>query len=281
MNKITLMDGAVGTSLWAKAESKGIAKVPVWKYNIDAPEIVEELAKEYIAAGSQMILTNTFGANAPSVKRSSDYNPDDIVRNGVKITKKAVEGTDVKVVLAAGPLSVLLEPYGDLEGDEAREIYQQLIGVGMEEKPDMILLQTFMDIEMMRIAAEVAKQYSVPVLCSMTFEQKGKTMMGNSVDDVIEKLSPLGIDGVGINCSLGPDLALPVIKEFKEKTDIPLIFKPNAGKPIMGADGSVVSDYTAEMFAKEVEPALEFCNYVGGCCGCDPTYIAAIKKLLK
>jgi 5-methyltetrahydrofolate--homocysteine methyltransferase len=114
----------------------------------------------------------------------------------------------------------------------------------------------------------------------MTFEKNGKTMFGNSVQDTIDTLAPLGIDAIGLNCSLGPDLALPIIREFSEKTDMPLLFKPNAGKPILSADGSTAVAYTAEQFAKDVEPALEFVSYIGGCCGSDAEYIKEIKKLL-
>lgn len=278
MKKITLLDGAVGTSLWNKAELKGLEKVPVWKYNIENPEIVEELCKEYADAGAEIVLTNTFGANGPSVKRSSNYTVEEVVKSGVRITKNALKGSGVKTMLAIGPLSMLLEPYGDLTEDEAREIFERQIGAGMEEKPDMILLQTFMDIEMMRIATTVAKEYSVPVLCSMTFEKVGKTLMGNSVQDVIDVLSPLKIDGIGLNCSLGPDLAVPVIKEFVGKTDIPLIFKPNAGKPILNTDGTSTTVFDPKTFADDIEPVLSIVDYVGGCCGSDPSYIRELRK---
>ena len=144
----------------------------------------------------------------------------------------------------------------------------------------MILIQTFMDLEMMRVATVEAKKYGLPVMCSMTFEKNGKTMFGNSVEDTIDTLSPLGIEAIGLNCSLGPDLALPIIKEFSEKTDLPLLFKPNAGKPILSADGEAVSPYTAERFAEEVKPALQYVSYIGGCCGSDADYIKEIKKML-
>ena len=278
--KITLLDGAVGTSLWSIAEAHGVPKVPVWKYNIEHPEFVEELTKKYLEAGSEIILANTFGANGPSVKYSSGYSVEEVVTAGVKITKKALEGTGVKTSMAVGPLSQILEPYGDLEEDECRAIYEEMIGAGVRAGCDMILVQTFMDLAMMKIAAKVAKSYGLPVFCCMTFEKAGKTMFGNSVEDTIEELTPLGIDAIGLNCSLGPDLALPIIKEFSEKTDLPIVFKPNAGKPILAADGTTSTAYSAEQFAKDIEPALKYVSYIGGCCGSDPTYIKEIKKLL-
>lgn len=154
-------------------------------------------------------------------RRSSEYSVREVVRAGVKIAKEAVQGTETKVALAAGPLSVLLEPYGDLAAEEAAALYEEQLGAGMEEQPDCIILETFMDLEMMRVAATVAKRYGLPVFCMMTFEKSGKTMMGNSVQDIVDTLEPVGIDGIGMNCSLGPDLALPVIREFLKKPACP------------------------------------------------------------
>ena len=272
-----MLDGAGGTSLWNMAEELGYAKDPVWKYNVDHPELVKRLAEEYIAAGSQIIYTNTFGANGPSVARSSTYSVAEVVSAGVRIAKEAAAGTGVKVALDVGPLSLLMEPYGDLTEEEAEEIFREQIGAGMTENPDLIVLETFMDLEMMKVAASVAKSYGVPVLCTMTFEARGRTMMGNRVEDIVEELTELGIDGVGLNCSLGPVDALPIIREFAEQTDLPLVFKPNAGKPVMGEDGSVVSPYSAVDFAEDVAPVLDLVTYLGGCCGSNYDYIRELK----
>ena len=277
---ITLLDGAMGTGLWALADAAGVEKVPVWKYNIEHPELVEAMNRQYLEAGSQIIQANTFGANGPAVKHSSDYDPAVVVAEAVKIAKKVAAGTDVKVALSFGPLSELLEPYGDLEEDECFEIYDTVIKAGVEAGADVVFLETFMDIEMMAIAAKAALQYGKPVFCSMTFEKVGKTMMGNSVQDAIDKLVPLGIAGIGMNCSLGPEQALPIIKEFSEKTDLPLFYKPNAGKPVLNADGSSTAPIGPEEFAELLKPAVPYVSYIGGCCGSDPEYIKEIKKVI-
>ena len=166
-----------------------------------------------------------------------------------------------------------MEPYGDLTEEEAGEIYYEMLSAGVKEGPDLILLQTFIDLSMLRVAAAEAKKFGLPVFCCLSFERRGKTMMGNSVEDMIEELEPLGIDAIGMNCSLGPDLAIPVIKEFVGKTSLPLIFKPNAGKPILAADGTTATAYSVKVFADDVMPALDFVDYVGGCCGSDASYI--------
>ena len=275
---ITLLDGAVGTSLWEIAERNGVEKVPVWRYNIEHPEFVTELLQTYIDAGSQIILPNTFGANGPIVKRTApQYTTPQVVTAGVKLAKAAAEGTGVKVAVSAGPLSQLMEPWGDLEEEEVEDIYAEMLGAGVEAGADLVMLQTFIDLGMMEVATRVAKKLGVPVMSTMTFEKVGKTMFGNSVEQVIDTLGALDVDAIGMNCSLGPDLALPVIREFAEKTKIPLVFKPNAGLPITSADGKTVTDYDADTFVREVEPALEFVDYIGGCCGCNPEYIRKLK----
>ncbi len=280
MKKITLLDGPVGTALWNKAERDGFRIDPVWKYNVEHPEIVAELVREYAEAGSEIILTNTFGANPPAVRRSSSYDAKDVIQEGVRITKEALRGTGIRTAFALGPLSQFLEPYGDLEEDECRETYREILAAGAAEQPDFIYLMTFMDLEMLRIAAEEARRFDIPLFCSLTFEKRGRTIMGNSVDQMIEELEPLGLAGIGMNCSIGPDLAVPVMRQFVGKTDIPLVFKPNAGKPILAADGTAAASYDAKVFADDIMPALEFVDYVGSCCGGDPSYIREIRSRL-
>jgi len=276
--KITLLDGAVGTELWAKAEKNGWKKEPVWKYNIDHPEIVAELAREYADAGSDILLSNTFGANAPSVQKSSSYSVSEVVSAGVKIAKEAVGGRGIRVGLDAGPLSELMEPYGDLTEEEVAEIYAEMFEAGVGAGADLIFLETFIDLAMLRVAAEEAKKYGVPVFCSLSFERLGKTMMGNSPEDMIEELEPLGVDAIGMNCSLGPELAVPIIRKFTGKTSLPLLFKPNAGLPVMKADGTVSTEYSAKAFVDGIAPALDFVDYIGGCCGSAPSYIRELAE---
>lgn len=271
--KIHLLDGASGTCLWEKAKKN----IPVWRFNIENPDIVVELHKEYIAAGSNIIYANTFSANREAVEKT-DYTVEEIVSAGVRLAKKAAEGTDVKVALDIGPLTELLEPYGDLEEDDAYEIFREQIGAGMSESPDLIVCETFMDIEMLKIAVSVANEYDVPVFCTMSFDKTGRTIMGNTVKDMIDGLSELNVAAVGLNCSLGPDLALPVIAQFKEYTDLPLIFKPNAGVQTM-KDGKTVTEFDVESFVSNVVPAIEHgAVYLGGCCGSNPEYIRMMKS---
>lgn len=273
--KLVLLDGAVGTGLWAKTDDK----VAVWRYNLEDPRIVQELHQEYLDAGAQIILANTFGANRMAL-RGTDYTVEEIVSAGVRLAREALAGR-AETALSIGPLPVLLEPYGDLSEEEAYELFDQQISAGAAEKPDHIFLQTFMDLRMLQIAARAAVRHGIPVSAMMTFTEVGKTMMGNSVQDFVEGMREFPLTAVGLNCSLGPERAVPVIAAFRQYTDLPLMFKPNAGKPVSQGDGTTV-EYTADIFVEDSLPALDAdVTYIGGCCGSDASYIRALRGRLR
>jgi len=273
-----LLDGAQGTRLWALAEERGVAREPVWTYNVTQPAIVAQVCREYAEAGSAIICANTFGANRLAVEKVPGFTVEQTVEAAVAIAKQTLAGTDVRVALDIGPLPEMMDPYGDLEEDEAEAMFDEMVGAGAAAGADCVFFETFFDVEMMRVAVQAAKRYPLPVVCSMSFEKSGRTMMGNSVEDIVATLAPLGVDGVGMNCSLGPEMALPVIREFAEKTDLPLFFKPNAGMPVQRADGTAGYDCTPERFAAEVAPARPLVHWLGGCCGTDAEYIRLLAE---
>lgn len=268
---IVLLDGGTGTSLWEKTDEK----VPVWRYNIENPKIVMEVMSEFAEAGSNIVNTNSFSANRITLQRT-DYTVQQIVSAAVSLAKQGV-GDRAKVSLDIGPLPMLLEPYGDLTEEEAFEMFDEQISAGIPEKPDLITLETFTDAEMLRIAVEAAAKYSLPIFCSMTFTEVGKTIMGHSVERFIDTVKDLPVSAVGINCSLGPEKAVPIIASFRQYTDLPLSFKPNAGKPILQEDGTEKVQFDVDTFVEECLPALEHdVKYIGGCCGSNPSYIRAL-----
>lgn len=268
-NRPILLDGAAGTTLWALAEQAGMKRLPPWRYNIEAPELVTELHRRYVAAGCDMIQTNTFDANPLSVSRASDYTVPQVVTAAVKLAKQAVQGSDTGVYLSFGPPSVLMEPYGTLKKTAVTEMYAEMAEAGIAAGAEAVMLETFMDVRMMAAAVEGCTGRGVPVICSMTFAKRHRTMMGDTVEKIIKTLSPLGIAGIGMNCSAGPVEALEIIREFHEKTELPLYFKPNSG---MG------ETYSAAQFAEEVSPALDFVRWIGGCCGTDDRYISVLRQ---
>ena len=265
--RITLMDGATGTRLWELAAAEGLGRAPVWTYNLTRPDLVRRVAEEYIAAGTRLLCSNTFTANAAEVARVPDMDAETVVAAGVRIAKEAAAAADaeVRVALDVGPLSTLLAPWGDTEPERAREIFAGQIGAGVAAGADCVLLETFTGIAMLRIAAEEAKRHPLPVLCSLTFDRRGRTLMGETLDEIVSEIEPLGVASLGINCSFGPASALPVIRAYAERTNLPLILKPNA-------------DCGAEDFAETLVPVLPLVSYVGACCGSDPDYIRALAK---
>ena len=268
-NRPVLLDGGAGTLLWNMAEQRGIEKKPTWTFNIEHPELVEALCRHYIDAGSEMIQTNTFSVNAESVKALPGYTAADIVRAAVSIALKTAEGTGVKVYASFGPPLEMLDPLGDMTEEDCAAMYDELCLAAAEAGATMIMLETFMDLRMMKIAAESALKSGLPVICSMTFFAGNRTMAGDSVEDICRVLGELPIAGLGMNCSAGPVEALGIIRSFRENTSLPLYFKPNSG---MG------TTYSAQQFAEEVSPALDFVSYIGGCCGSDGSFIRAIKE---
>jgi len=287
MRDITLLDGASGTSLWERTGDHS----PVWMFNLNRPDDVRAQILEFIETGARIVMSNTFGANGPAVKASSDMDPDEVVAAGVRLAKEALSEAKakvgdgrydaVKVALAVGPLTQMLEPWGELSHEDCRTIYEKMIEAGMREGADIIYPMTFMDLDMLRIAVEVASRFSVPVFASMSFTEFGKTIMGNGVEDIVAALVPLGVAALGINCSLGPDKALPILREFAFKSPVPTIFKPNAGIPILSGNHTTTVLCTPENFAKAFIPALQYADYVGGCCGTNATYLAAIRDVLE
>ena len=284
MSKIVLLDGATGTELWKAAEAAGLKKTPVWAYNLTAPQIVEELHKKYIDAGSRIICTNTCSANIPAVT-SEGLDWKEVIKAGVKIAKKAAndfnskdkssgactpdqsENRKVRIALDLGPLFSPLDPFGDTTEEACHEIYKNLCEAGAAAGADLIFLETFMDIDMLVIAAEEARKTGLPLFCSMSFERSGKTLYGASPEAMVEALEEIGPDAVGLNCSYGPADAIPVMQAFRAVTDLPLILKPNT------------ADLDASAFAKALEPAAEIISYMGACCGSDPEYIRALSSL--
>ncbi len=274
-NKLTIIDGAMGTSLWNRIDDNS----PVWMYNVEKPQEVLKLHREYVEAGAKIICANTFGANAPSVHKS-DYSVEKVVREGVVLAKEAAVPC-VRVALDIGTLPVLLEPYGDLSEEEAEEIFDEQIGAGVKENPDLIILETFIDIATIKIAAKVARKYDLPLFCSMSFEKKGRSMMGDSPTGMIEQLAEFSPDVIGLNCSLEPRDLLNILDVFIKNTDLPLFFKPNAGKPNYES-GKAIAKTDAQHFAEEMmDIPRDREIYVGGCCGTTPEYISLLSEKLK
>lgn len=273
--KITLLDGAMGTLL--QQEGLRLGERPEI-LSITAPERVERLHKGYVQAGAQVVLANTFGANAHKLK-GTGYTVEAVVSASVSAARSVCAGSGTMVALDIGPIGEMLEPLGTMRFDEAYALFAQMIRAGEAAGADAVFLETFSDLNELRAGVLAAKECSsLPVFASMTFEASGRTFLGVDARCAAMSLSALGVQAVGMNCSLGPVEAAPILRAMREATDLPLILKPNAGLPDPQTGGYAVEP---EAFAKACEELTDVgAAYIGGCCGTSPAHIEALRRRL-
>ena len=273
--KITILDGAMGTMLQQAGLKLGDRPETL---SITAPDVVESIQRRYVQAGSQMLLANTFCANAHKLA-GTGFSVEEVVDAAIQVAKRACIGTNTKVALDIGPIGELLEPLGTLRFDEAYAMFAQMIRAGARAGADAVFFETFSDLNEIRAGILAAKECSqLPVYASMTFEQSGRTFLGVRAQCAAMSLSALGVEAVGINCSLGPKEAAPILRQMRAVTDLPLILKPNAGLPDP-ATGTYHT--TPEQFARDCAQLLDIgAAYIGGCCGTSPEFIAALRAEL-
>lgn len=270
-----ILDGGMGTMLQAAGLPMG--QIPeIW--NITAPEKITAVHRQYIDAGSNIIYSNTFGANRQKVAKCG-YTPAELIAGGIAAARSATTGTDAKVALDIGPIGQLLEPLGSLPFDEAYDIYREMVIAGEEAGADLIVFETMSDLYEAKAAVLAAKENtSLPVWVTMTFEATGRTFVGTTISAMALTLSGLGADAIGFNCSLGPKELYPMMEELRRWTDLPLILKPNAGLP---DPATGVYTITPEEFASELQPASKLgVTIFGGCCGTTPAFIRALSSAL-
>ncbi len=275
-NKITILDGAMGTMLQQAGVPMG--KVPE-ALNITHPEAVMDIHRQYIAHGADVIYANTFSANRYKLSYC-DYSVEEIVSAGVTNAKKAAEGTEALVALDIGPIGELLEPNGNLKFEDAYEMFKEMLVCGEAAGADLVVFETSTDLLEMKAGVLAAKENTnLPIICTMTFEATGRTFTGVTVASVAMTLTGLGVDAIGINCSLGPDEIYPLMEEMAAYTDLPLVVKANAGLPNLESN---TYDISPEAFGASMKKYLDLgVTVLGGCCGTTPEYIQVIKEQTK
>ena len=275
-NSILFFDGAMGTELQKNGLKKG--ELPE-NLNINSPEIVAKVHKSYLDAGCNIITTNTFGAN--SLKFD---NVDEIITKAVGIAKNTIKesGKNAFVALDIGPLGKLLKPYGDLEFQTAYDLYKEQVVAGANGGADLILIETMGDLYEIKSAVLAAKENTnLPVLVSMIFDEKGILLTGADIKTAVITLEGLGVDGIGMNCGLGPDQMLELLKEMKKYSSTPIFVQPNAGLPV-SVNGVTTYNVTPEEFAnKQLQILKNGACALGGCCGTTPDHIKAMIDLCK
>ena len=274
-NNTVFLDGSIGTFLQSQGLKAG-EKTENW--NITHPEAVYNIHKAYFEAGSNIVNTNTFGANS---LHFSDNELEEIIASAVSLAKKAREessGVQKKfIALDIGPTGKLLKPYGDLDFEDAVQIFAKTVSIGVKHGVDLIFIETMNDIYETKAALLAAKENStLPVFVSNAYSEDGKLMTGATPDAVISLLESMNADAIGVNCSLGPDALQSVIDEYLKYSSLPVIFKPNAGLP-ENINGKTVYNINENEFAAEIALSIKKgVRCVGGCCGTNDKYIKAV-----
>ena len=272
---IVYLDGGTGTLLQKAGLMPG--EFPeLW--NISHPDIIENLHRSYFDAGSNIVCTNTFGANS---LKFSDNELEAIISRAIYNAKKGAEKSVGKqekfVALDIGPSGRLLAPYGDFDFEDAVSCFAKTVKLGAKYGADLIFIETMSDSYETKAALLAAKENStLPVFVSNAYGEDGKLMTGASPEAMCAMLEGMGADAIGLNCSFGPMQLMPVARRLLEVASVPVILKPNAGLP-KSIDGKTVYDVPPERFAESVCQMLkEGIRVAGGCCGTTPEYIKAL-----
>ena len=276
--RVHVMDGAMGTELYANGV---FVNVSYDGLNLETPDVVETVHRNYVNAGAEVIETNTFGANP--VKLSSYGLADrteEINHAAVGLARRSAQGRAL-VVGAIGPLGIRIEPLGPTSREEAHEFYKRQVDGLVEGGVDGFVLETFSDLNEMEQAFKAVRSRSpLPVICQVTVGDDACTSYGTSPEDVATEVASWGASVIGLNCSVGPAVMLEAVERMAEVTDLPLSAQPNAGLPRAVGDRKIYlasPKYMAQYARRMIEAGARF---VGGCCGTSPEHIRSIRALV-
>lgn len=264
-----ILDGAWGTQLQARGLAVGACPD---EWNLSHPDQVEEVARAYVAAGSRVILTNTFGGNRI---RLAEFGLADklaeINRRGAEISRRAAADR-AKVFASIGPTGKMIM-MGEVPEDEIRDGFAVHAAALKAGGADALVIETMAELDEAKLALSAAKATGLPVVVCMVFDTGGRTMMGVAPEQAAAELTAAGADVIGANCGMGIEEYLPIAQALKRATDRPIWLKPNAGMPEM-VEGQVVYRSTPTAFAARVPALLEAgVSFIGGCCGTTPAHI--------
>ena len=270
-----ILDGGMGTML----QSKGLAMGEYPELAaLEHPGWLLDIHRSYVEAGAQILCANTFGANREKLSRMG-RTPEEVIPPSIRIAREAA-GDKALVALDLGPSGQLLEPTGLMKFEDAVELFKEVVRAGAEAGADLVMIETMTDLQEARAALLAVKETcGLPVMVTMTYEERGRTFLGCDPASAALTLEGMGADAIGVNCSLGPREMPPLVEELTKWSDLPIAIKPNAGLPDPGGAGY---DITAEEFAQSMAQLTELgVKLYGGCCGTTPEYIARMVRALE
>ena len=277
---VVLLDGATGSNLRKAGMPVGISSE---QWVLENPQVLQNLQRAYVDAGSQIVYAPTFAANRISMR---NFNLQDRIvelnTRLVKISKDAVGNR----ALVAGDLTTtgqLMEPRGLLTYEELYQAYQEQIRALAEAGADLLVAETMLSVDETVVALDAAQSVcDLPMMCSLTLEADGSAMYGGNAVEAVMTLQEMGAAAVGLNCSVGPDQLESVVTNMKKVAQVPIIAKPNAGMPVIDEKGEAHYSMDAETFAAYTRKLVAAgAGLVGGCCGTTPEYIRQLKKILQ
>lgn len=275
-NDIILLDGATGTNLQKEGMPAGVCP-ELWI--LEHPEALLRLQQGYREAGSRILYAPTFSANRVKLEEYGVREQLAQINQGLVALARQAAGEECYVAGNLTMTGASLAPVGDMEFEALVDIYKEQAAAIAAAGADLFVVETMMSVQECRAAVLAVKETTeLPVFVTITLEENGRTLYGTDPVTALVTLQSLGADAFGINCSAGPDALLPVIRELREYTRIPLIAKPNAGLPRL-VEGKLVFDMPKEEFAAHMKALVEAgASIIGGCCGTDPSYIAELAK---
>ena len=271
-NNIVYLDGGMGTILQKNGLKPG--EYPE-RWNITHSEIIRDIHKSYFDAGSNVVNTNTFGANTLKFTREE---LDEIVKAAVENVKWARDNSESKsykyIAMDIGPSGKMLKPYGDFDFEEAVSVFAETVKLGVKYGVDLITIETMNDsYETKAALLAVIENSDLPVIVTNAYGEDGKLMTGATPSAMVAMLEGMGADAIGVNCSLGPKQLSGVVDELLKVASVPVVMKPNAGLPV-SVNGETVYDVLPDEFAIDVsEMVKKGVRVAGGCCGTTPEYI--------
>ena len=277
--RILFFDGGMGSMLQQKGMIPG-ENTDIW--NITRPKDIQDVQRQYVAAGCDILLANMFGANRLKLE-GTGYTAEEIICAAVKNARMAAadagEGRQIFVGADVSSTGRLLQPLGDLSFDEACDIYREIVTAAEKAGADFIHIETMSDMLELKAAVLTAKEYtSLPVFATVTFDQSGKMLTGGNPEAVVAMLEGLGVDALGTNCGLGPYQLENVVKNLLRAASVPVIVQPNAGLPRQ-ENGQTIYDVGPADFAEKMKEFAEAGAWLlGGCCGTTPEHIRALKE---
>ena len=273
--KPVILDGGMGTMLQSKGLKLG--EYPELAA-LEHPDWVKDIHRAYVEAGAQILCANTFGANREKLRRTG-RTVEEVIPPSIALAKEAAAGRAL-VALDMGPIGQLLEPTGSLDFETAVDIFAQQVRAAVKAGADLVMIETMTDLQECRAALLAVKENSdLPVVVSLTYEERGRTFLGHSPAAAALTLEGMGADVIGVNCSLGPKEMPPLVEELRRWTALPISIKPNAGLPDPGGAGY---DITPEEFAASMAELTDLgVKLYGGCCGTTPEYIALLSRALE